>query len=1224
MATTKFPATSAGSFLGKEGNSLFANDPCALSPISMDSFPNAYEPSGPDEPHNAVNEGSGNKWHVPPPAPVVVFRNPADSTLLLDGSSISVEALYDAIRDFEVANSGYLEIYHPNVTPVYDRAVNIANEEAYTAHVNAYNRYVAISYPHIVREHLARFIGDLNDDELYLRYSNVVFAAVNGLSKDQIDYMIGGGIYDSPLMNDIRNGFERGLSERAVESYQGYADPKTRKLMLDHISDKSGQSEIVRYMFSQRESYSVVSITLDLYRTGKVKPDSAAAIANNLHTLDVYARDNALPIDLRVVSAHLASLAKRLPVFEDFDFLARDFVSGLKRGDIGVPFCTGSFVSYIDDFFNNTYGKSGNILSVTFSGNQINAGPERGAVMSGNAAHSVRSVKPADEVSDEKEKLTGQLLDGVKNVMESGNFKSYLNTCGRLLINNYNVNNAILVWLQKPGARYVMGYDAWKEFGRNVKRGATGAKIFVPVMAKEKTRGGLANAIRKNLADQIRSDPGKNASHKVGTGGLAFTMNKSGLIGVTVNGKESGLFNNDAEFRKYIDKNILGKIPMYFSVGSVFDEKDVMIPEYLWVKRDFDKGEVIRDEKGKPIINNKGETKIANTPERQARFVSSIGIELSAQDPAKMEVLLNAATALCASRGVGVVFRGIDEDPLLKSGADGYYQPSPLREPGNVYTPDMAGRFPGGMIVVGKNTSAIVFDDLAKQAATLFHEMAHASLHKKLDRTASEMGVDSVALTHPMLEQQAQAVSYAVCSQFGIDSGKFSFEYMAAYTAGFELKDLHMSLGVIHKESKALFYGLKAEIDKSGYTLTLDPKPKEPLTPGSVKTLCQSYVDYALSQENIASSVMSELPGLVVLNKDSPQLMGILADFKKNAEMRQESVGIIKSEIEMLSHEKTRSGQDACIASIIKAQERISRYAVSYDSLMASFISINYALRGGVKAEFEKDPKSTLYNLGTDKKYNLSDGSRKRLLDLTSIQLDYLSTSKFVRANSKMLRNDIEGFVNMVCDRASQLAKCSSRNGTFVEVSSCENWFDKPIFVNGTICHPKIADAIIKSSELQIRSMKEHSVDNGFGYVPYVKCDITVYSPTASNGLAGANTKIDIGDGQQIGLNDHMSAATHGSSGVQAEVYSNFVSAMHDRSFKDKMYCPDTIRNNGDFFDVSVPVGKSLDKYRVSIDSERAVMQNERPEIGGQHGSSPIVNGSAIGKLSGSKPGRVH
>ena len=45
---------------------------------------------------------------------------------------------------------------------------------------------------------------------------------------------------------------------------------------------------------------------------------------------------------------------------------------------------------------------------------------------------------------------------------------------------------------------------------------------------------------------------------------------------------------------------------MYYTVGRVFDVKDTIVPEHLWVKKGYTKDEVVKDKDGKPIKNKRG------------------------------------------------------------------------------------------------------------------------------------------------------------------------------------------------------------------------------------------------------------------------------------------------------------------------------------------------------------------------------------------------------------------------------------------------------------------------------------------------------------------------------------------------------------------------------------------------------------------------------------------
>jgi len=728
-----------------------------------------------------------------------------------------------------------------------------------------------------------------------------------------------------------------------------------------------------------------------------------------------------------------------------------------------------------------------------------------------------------------KDQLSEQLMNGVRSVIDSDKYKDWLKTCGKLFYNNYSFNNSMLVWLQKADATHVMGYEAWKEYGRNVKQGAKGIKILIPNMASEKTKGSLFGTIKRKLSEQLINNPSaSHVSYRLGQSRLEFTMNRANhLIGVKIDGKERGTFSSDEEFKRYIDRGVLGKVPMYYSVGTVFDVKDVIVPDYLWLKHGFSKEEIVRDDKDKPINNKRGETKIYNTPERQARFLPALDMEIVAQDPVKMERLFSACCAVSRNNGVAVLLHDKDSDVNLKN-AKGYYS----REPYEGY--------PNGLIVLDKNLEP------TEKCIVMFHEMGHGDLHKSLDKLAVTMGEDKI--TQTMREQQAQSVSYGVASSFGIPATEFSFNYIANYTQGFELQELQKSLEVIFKEVQNITKELKAELDKAGYNLDLTEKPKPPLDVDTVKTVSQKYIGYALDQESSISSATSELPSLAAQYKNIPEIMDILKEQKTNLDIRTESVELIKSSVDRLNSARTQSVQDECLETLDQAQKRISSYSNSFESLSERLIFVNEQLKDGLKADFDKDPKAIIKSMKAD---------YTRLSELSEAQTRYVETSKYISKNyGKLLRSDIPGFVENVCNRAALINDYASKNGTFVEVNHCENWFDKPIFEGGEICHPKVADSIFKQAETQVQNIKADAEKRG-EYFPYVKCDVTVYSPTANNALSALNTRIDIGDKEQKGLKDHLEASC-GRSKVKHEIYSNFDISTRERGVKDKICIPST------------------------------------------------------------------
>lgn len=55
----------------------------------------------------------------------------------------------------------------------------------------------------------------------------------------------------------------------------------------------------------------------------------------------------------------------------------------------------------------------------------------------------------------------------------------------RARFREYSTNNALLIFMQRPTARYCMGFRTWTKHGRRVRRGERGLTVFAPILAKK-------------------------------------------------------------------------------------------------------------------------------------------------------------------------------------------------------------------------------------------------------------------------------------------------------------------------------------------------------------------------------------------------------------------------------------------------------------------------------------------------------------------------------------------------------------------------------------------------------------------------------------------------------------------------------------------------------------------------------------------------------------------
>ena len=93
---------------------------------------------------------------------------------------------------------------------------------------------------------------------------------------------------------------------------------------------------------------------------------------------------------------------------------------------------------------------------------------------------------PAEEKTEQlspKERLkeiTANIEEGIKQLFDTDKYKQYLKTMSQF--HRYSLNNTMLIYMQKPDATMVAGFDKWKDkFQRHVGKGEKGIKIIAPV-----------------------------------------------------------------------------------------------------------------------------------------------------------------------------------------------------------------------------------------------------------------------------------------------------------------------------------------------------------------------------------------------------------------------------------------------------------------------------------------------------------------------------------------------------------------------------------------------------------------------------------------------------------------------------------------------------------------------------------------------------------------------
>ena len=93
------------------------------------------------------------------------------------------------------------------------------------------------------------------------------------------------------------------------------------------------------------------------------------------------------------------------------------------------------------------------------------------------------NISRSQELAIKIENFIKQLADAVQGETTTGQVAEYLAFSKRF--RKYSFNNTVLIFVQKPNATYVAGFNAWKKMGVTVNKGAKAIYIYAPITKKE-------------------------------------------------------------------------------------------------------------------------------------------------------------------------------------------------------------------------------------------------------------------------------------------------------------------------------------------------------------------------------------------------------------------------------------------------------------------------------------------------------------------------------------------------------------------------------------------------------------------------------------------------------------------------------------------------------------------------------------------------------------------
>ena len=394
--------------------------------------------------------------------------------------------------------------------------------------------------------------------------------------------------------------------------------------------------------------------------------------------------------------------------------------------------------------------------------------------------------------------ITDGIEQGIKELFESEKYMRYLSVMSRF--HRYSVNNTMLIYMQKPDATLVAGYNKWKDqFERHVKKGEHGITIIAPTPYKKKI-------------EEQKLDPDTKAPI-LDKDGKIVTEEKEIEIPMFRPVKVFDVSQTDGKPLPELASSLSGNVPNY----EVFMEalrRSAPVPITFEAMAADTDGYFSADHQKIAIRQGMSEVQTVSATVHEiahSKLHNQKKIQI-ANDEQYQEIELFDKPGLFSNGRIardnlpeGVYcydLRGSDYDPgepvcveervvVNHAGSVLLTEPLELAEDGRLMLTEEEGlNFVGG-----------------------FSTLAQFLQEQKKDRHTEEV--------------EAESISYAVCKYFGIETGENSFGYIASWSQGKELKELRASLETINKTSGTLISDIERHYKEICKERGIDPNAKK-------------------------------------------------------------------------------------------------------------------------------------------------------------------------------------------------------------------------------------------------------------------------------------------------------------------------------------------------------------------------------------------------------------
>ena len=394
--------------------------------------------------------------------------------------------------------------------------------------------------------------------------------------------------------------------------------------------------------------------------------------------------------------------------------------------------------------------------------------------------------------------ITDGIEQGIKELFESEKYMRYLSVMSRF--HRYSVNNTMLIYMQKPDATLVAGYNKWKDqFERHVKKGEHGITIIAPTPYKKKI-------------EEQKLDPDTKAPI-LDKDGKIVTEEKEIEIPMFRPVKVFDVSQTDGKPLPELASSLSGNVPNYEAFMEALRRSAPVPITFEAMAADTD-GYFSADHQKIAIRQGMSEVQTVSATVHEiahSKLHNQKKIQI-ANDEQYQEIELFDKPGLFSNGRIvrdnlpeGVYcydLRGSDYDPgepvcveeqvvVNHAGSVLLTEPLELAEDGRLMLTEEEGlNFVGG-----------------------FSTLTQFLQEQRKDRHTEEV--------------EAESISYAVCKYFGIETGENSFGYIASWSQGKELKELRASLETINKTSGTLISDIERHYKEICKERGIDPNAKK-------------------------------------------------------------------------------------------------------------------------------------------------------------------------------------------------------------------------------------------------------------------------------------------------------------------------------------------------------------------------------------------------------------